>query len=170
MNRKIIPIRNYFVVFGLFVLLILLTYYLIAWYETKQNYQTNDFFDKFLSVITVRELDNYLTDNPDIIIYLTNSYDKTNDIFETEFKQYITENNLKKEFIYIDNRKNKDYSDIEEYLSEDLKNKNIGINDRTNLLIIRDGKITDILHKNNKKINMVDVKIFLKNNGVIAND
>ncbi|MDD3392871.1 MAG: hypothetical protein PHE54_04955 [Bacilli bacterium] len=166
MQRKVIPIKNYLMVVLLFCLLIGLIYYLIVWYRVTDDY-TKSLNNPFLATINVNELENYIIDNPDIIIYLADSYDNDIDFFEESFKNYIISNDLKKEFIYIDSRKIDDYSALDEYLSDDLKTKKIGIVNKNNILIVKDGKIVDILYKNSQTINISDVEIFLENNGVL---
>jgi len=166
MNKRIVPLKNYLILILLFIGLIFVTYYLIDWYNEARKYSSNSLLNDFFYTVKLDEVDSYLVDNPNTVIYLADSYDHNNDDFEEDFKQYVIENNIKKEIIFIDNHNNKGYATLEQHLSEHLKNENIGIVNDNNILVVKDGKITDILYKNNDNIKLTDVVNFLSVNGV----
>lgn len=139
--RKI-PMKNYIMLFFVTIFSILIVAYLVNLYHSKQDYN-NDVNHRmsFLKEIYADDFEDYLTENPEGIIYISNSEDNTlksiekslkNDIIKREYTQDIVYINSKKLGINFGDTLNKYYSDtvkLTEY-------SNI-----PNVLIIRDGLI-----------------------------
>lgn len=97
--KKTIPTKNYIIVFILSICTLLLTFYLMNVYNNSENTH-----QKTLSISEVREneLKSYITENNEVIIYMSSSNNNQIETFEKNLNNYILDNNLKNEFVYLD--------------------------------------------------------------------
>ena len=61
----------------------------------------NSIVDKYLTEIKYEEIQTYIAEQPEAIIYVSNSSDEKSIDFEHEFKKVIKNYNLENEIIYI---------------------------------------------------------------------
>ena len=117
---KEIPKKNYYILVVLLAVTVLLTLSLSSIYMNKEKLVSN--FYEYSNKITPEEFDEFMTENSDVIIYISDKYDLTHETFERNFENKIDELNLKHNLIYIDK------NDIdEEFLNELKKTYNINI-------------------------------------------
>ena len=69
-------------------------------YLNKEKLTSN--FYEYTNKITPEEFDQFMTENSDIIIYISDKYDLTHETFEKKFENKIEELNLNHNLIYID--------------------------------------------------------------------
>lgn len=172
MKKRIIPKKNYIIMFVITILVVVLTLYLSAWYKTiKEYYENNSVLTGVVNEIDEMSMPSYLLDNPNIVIYLASSNDSSIKSFEKKMKKYIKDNDLKNEIIYFDTTglENNQINNIFiGYASSTLKNlRNISV---PNMLYFENGEIVDILYFKKKTIIKNDVISFLERNNVIIND
>lgn len=158
--EKKIPIKNYFIVVLLIILTVSLTFYLMMTYNNKDNKSLS-----FVSQVKENELDSYITERQEVIIYMSSSNNKDTKGFENELKKYTEDKNLKDLYVYLDlndvssNFYNEFYV---KYLNESYTGT-FEIKEPT-IVIIRNGKIDSYLNN----INDVDqVKEFFEKNEVL---
>lgn len=164
--RKI-STKNYVIYTIIVLITIAVVIFLSKWYEIKKDGQTTHRMNS-IAEIKETDLDNYLVENPSIIIYLSNSNKEELKDFESEFNKYILKNNLNKKMIYID------LNGVSENFDKKLKNKlgidssssylNVNFSEDENIIIIEDSQLVSILYNTGKNINMDDVKVFLRGN------
>lgn len=168
---RTIPKKNYVILGILTVVTILAVLYICKWYKASQKYSfENSVMKNLVGEIKETEFDNYILENPDIVIYLAGEQTEATKKFEKNLENYISKQNLKSNFIYLN------YNEMSEkflsklkkiYFSKQMKNISISY---PNLLIVEDGIIIDILYQNqNTKRDIKDVKLFLQKNGVLDN-
>lgn len=176
---KKIPRKNYIIVGIISVLTVVLVGYFAFWYkETKEYVENNSIMTGYLSEIgedqLIDNLSNYILDNPNAVLYVSNGNDLSLKDFEKEFKMYINDNNIKQTFVYIDLNKVKNKKIVDEFkdnfLSTKLNFYDIELDRQPNLFVFEDGKIQSALYYTRHLINMDDVKLFLRNEGVVEND
>ena len=138
-KEKEIPLKNYILLSIVLILTIVVVIYFFLWKNTyeKSKLQT-PILDDYLLVINYNELNNYLVENKDAIIYVSKLNDESIRLFENKFKNIINKNNLNNKILYLD-------------LTEELKENNIvkEINKKygkemtevPTIVIIKDGKI-----------------------------
>ncbi len=144
-NKKI---RNFIIVI---ILLVLFTISLILVLKEKHN----SILLEIMPEIKYEELDNYLFDNNESIIYIgNNDIDKK---FEKELKEYIINNNINIIYMYVNNKSINN-------LKNDYSINNIYV---PNIIIFKDKKIKDILYTNKSNLKLENVISFFKNNEVI---
>ena len=112
-KEKEIPLKNYILLSIVLILTIVVVIYFFLWKNTyeKSKLQT-PILDDYLLVINYNELNNYLVENKDAIIYVSKLNDESIRLFENKFKNIINKNNLNNKILYLD-------------LTEELKENNI---------------------------------------------
>ncbi len=142
-NTKQVPFKNYIYLFCILLGSILLLFYIYTWYETyNENKLYTSIMNKYLTVINYNELDNYITETPNAILYVSVLGDKKINRFEEQFKNNISNSNLRNNILYLD---------ITNEEKEDaMKKLNIDTN-LPYLVVYTNGKITDTysIEKNN---------------------
>lgn len=169
MQKRDIPLKNYIILLMIFLFTILLVFYLASWYNTsKEYYKNNSILSEYLSELKSDEIDSYLIDNPNVVIYYASAKDETIKSFEKEFKKLIEDNEIKDDIIYVDSSKEENANFVSKLNS--IYNNRIDNLIIPNLICIKEGKISRILYSNDTKINKRDARNFLIKCEVITND
>ena len=155
---KKIPLKNYLIVLILSVATVFLTFYF------ANNYKKNKIVQKinFLSEIKQNELNSYISERSDVIIFMT--YIDNDDLIKN-LKKYLKENELKSEFVYIDLNEvnNNFYNEFYVNYVNEASNKSFEIKNST-LVFIENGTINSYI--NNIKY-IEQVKNFFESNELI---
>ena len=164
-KEKEIPLKNYILLSIVLILTIVVVIYFFLWKNTyeKSKLQT-PILDDYLLVINYNELNNYLVENKDAIIYVLKLNDESIRLFENKFKNIINKNNLNNKILYLD-------------LTEELKENNIvkEINKKygkemtevPTIVIIKDGKISSSYNIKENKYNIKLLEKYLEKEDVI---
>ena len=164
-KEKEIPLKNYILLSIVLILTIVVVIYFFLWKNTyeKSKLQT-PIIDDYLLVINYNELNNYLVENKDAIIYVSKLNDESIRLFENKFKNIINKNNLNNKILYLD-------------LTEELKENNIvkEINKKygkemtevPTIVIIKDGKISSSYNIKENKYNIKLLEKYLEKEDVI---
>lgn len=171
-KERNIPTKNYYLLGLVTILTVLILCYLVNWYQARQKYElTNSSVVEIISEVKKEELPNYLLDNPNAVVYFTSFQDEDIKSFEKEFKKYILKYELASEIVVVDTDKiesNAFYTSFaNQYFTSDLKNKNINLNYLPNMIVVKEGKVSDVLITYDTDITMNEVTHFLKKNGVV---
>lgn len=97
--RKI-PNKNYIFLILLLVVTVFFTFFLSNLYISKNKLVSS--FYEYSNKISADEFEQYMIENPDAIIYISDKYDLTNETFEEKFKEKIDKLNLKDKLVFID--------------------------------------------------------------------
>lgn len=153
--RKV-PLKNYIILVVVFILVFLLTIALANLYNNQGKKIETNFFE-FYNKIDMRDFNQYIIENPDAIIYISDRYDKSTSKFESKLKKYIQKNNLYDYVICID-KNNIDNSDKIKILDQKIDFSSFPI-----VIVVNDGKIVNISYVdiNNFDISrIIDYKVF----------
>ena len=164
-KEKEIPLKNYILLSIVLILTIVVVIYFFLWKNTyEKNKLQTPILDDYLLVINYNELNNYLVDNKDAIIYVSKLNDESIRLFENKFKNIINKNNLNNKILYLD-------------LTEELKENNIvkEINKKygkemtevPTIVIIKDGKISSSYNIKENKYNIKLLEKYLEKEDVI---
>lgn len=157
---KKIPLKNYFIVGFLIIFTIFLTFYLMKKYDSVKVKEIN-----FVSEVKENELDSYITERQEVIIYMASSNNKGLDTFNKDLKKYTEDKNLKDLYVYLDlkNVSSNFYNKFNIKYLKEADNSVFNIKEPT-FVIIRNGKMDSYLNN----INSIEqVKEFFKNNEVL---
>lgn len=144
-NGKEIPLKNY-IILGLVILLTLgLVYYFYLWYITYEESKLNEtIMDRYLEVINYNELNDYIVENRNAMIYTSVLEDNNIRKFEIKFKNIVVKNALKDKILYMD------MTDIfkDKIKYTELRNSyqinNYNITNVPCILVFKDAKLVDI--------------------------
>lgn len=164
-KEKEIPLKNYILLSIVLILTIVVVIYFFLWKNTYEKSKLQiPILDDYLLVINYNELNNYLVENKDAIIYVSKLNDESIRLFENKFKNIINKNNLNNKILYLD-------------LTEELKENNIvkEINKKygkemtevPTIVIIKDGKISSSYNIKENKYNIKLLEKYLEKEDVI---
>ena len=98
-----IPMKNYVYLFIILLGSIVFLIYIYTWYETYKESKLNvSIMNNYLTVINYNELDNYIMENKDAVLYVSVLGDEQIQKFEEKFKNSVLNNNLKEKILYLD--------------------------------------------------------------------
>lgn len=140
---RVVPVKNYVILFGVMIGSFLLLYYFYKWFDTYEESKLNmRILDSYMQVINHNEIDDYVTENPDTVIYVSILQDKEIREFEKLVKQKYRDKLIEKEILYLD------MTNVSEKDMVMLKNKyyynNLSIGDMPCLLVFNDGIVNAI--------------------------
>ena len=118
-QMKEIPLKNYVYLFIILIASIFMIFYLYRWYETYRESKLNvSIMTDYLTVINYNELEDYIIENKNAVIYVSVLGNEDINKFENSFKNTIVDNNLKKSMLYLDVT-NEDINTVKEKLKID---------------------------------------------------
>lgn len=132
---KEVPKKNYIYLALIILGSLLLLTYIYSWYKTYQeNKLYTTIMNNYLTVINYNELDDYIVENKNAILYVSILGDKDINRFEEQFKNSLLDSNLRNNVLYLN-------------ITDDIKieaiNK-LGINENFPYLVVyTNGKVTD---------------------------
>ena len=164
-NGREIPLKNY-IILGLVVLLTLgLVYYFYLWYITYEESKLNEtIMDRDLEVINYNELNDYIVENRNAMIYTSVLEDNNIRKFEIKFKNIVVKNALKDKILYMD------MTDIfkDKIKYTELRNSyqinNYNITNVPCILVFKDAKLVDIYSIKDNNYNTDNVLNYIIDN------
>lgn len=164
--RKI-PKKNYIFLSILSVVTILFSVYVMNWYKTSKEYSAEEsLMTDFLGEVKESEIENYILENPEVVIYVASEQNENIKKFEKKLKEYLIKEDLKSHFIYLNcNNLSSDFITTfqKKYFNGALKKVYFPY---PNLWLVDDGEVVDVLYRINQELDIKDVDQFLKKNGV----
>ena len=153
-----VPKKNYVIVIIITLATCLTLLYFVRWYDLRFNeLSPASIISDSITEVSFSEIDNYLLENPYVLLYINNSKNADSQEFEKDFVKYIKKYELNSKIIYVDIAKLND-EDLQKLNDKWLINSDIFV---PNLLLIENGVTKDQLYYVNTKINIEDVKAFL---------
>lgn len=155
---KKVPVSNYIKSLILIIITVVLTIFLANNYKARKEYESNiNITMSFLTTVDASNIEEYLIENHDVIMYLSNSSDESLKEYEETLKKLIIKKELEKDIIYFDTKDlDEEYLKnlFQSYTSDNLENINII---EPNLLIFDNGKINKILYKDKQILRATDI-------------
>lgn len=169
MEKRKVPVKNYLLFALLTVVTVMIVFYLGKWYRTTNDLKSEkSLILSVISEVKLGELDNYLLENPNGLLFISSGSDQTVKSYEEELKAIITEYDLRDEILYLDQdslkteKKQDDF--VKKYFYEDMKNVRF---ETPNLLLFQNGKVVALLKIGNTTLAKEETMKFLKEHGVI---
>lgn len=164
-----VKFRNYVILAVIVCLTVLAVLFLRNIYLKQKDYEntTNNRID-ILYEIKEDDLQSYLVENSEVMIYISNASNETIADFEKQFKNYIADEEVSKEIVYLnlDKVSSTFYKELtEKYFNKDLSSEIV--QNQANLLSVKGGKVDSILYHQEASIDIEDVKRFLRVNNVV---
>ena len=131
-----IPKKNYFILVVLLVVTVLITLVLSNLYLNQEKAVSS--FYEYSNKLSSKEFEQFITENSDAIVYISDKYDLDNEFFEKKLKNKIDDLGLKKNLIFIDK------NNVNKKFIKKMKKEygiNIKIEESPILLVIIDDKV-----------------------------
>lgn len=156
-KTKKIPVKNYIYLSIIVIASIFIIFYLYRWYDTYRESKLNiSIMNNYLSVINYNELDDYIIENKNAIIYVSKLGDEKINKFEKSFKNMVVENDLRNSMLYLDVT-NDNFDVVKEKLQ---------INTSLPCIVVyTNGKITDVYSITNNNYDMKKLNKYLNRIG-----
>ena len=159
--KKKIPTKNYIYLTLIIIITISITYYLYLWLVAYKEIESQSILEDYLQVINYSDIDNYVVENNDSFIYITNN-DNDYGKFENELSSLIKEYNLFDDILYLD-------------VSDNIKNGTFTINNFTFkqypiFVLYDDGNIISVYDIKANSFDIEKIEMYLESVGVIEND
>ena len=159
-KKKDIPKKNYFILGIILIISCILVYYINAWYSLYQyEKRGNSPITTYIEIINYNEVENYIAENSDAIIYVSKSNNLKIRKFEEDNEKLFKKLELNYNILYMDAKDvNKDlkikynvneYPTILFFKNKRLVNKyvleldNINYNDIKNIIDYSNGENND---------------------------
>lgn len=111
-----IPKKNYIIVILLFTFTVAITLIFSSIYTNKKEESVSNFYES-TKKINYQDVENYLLDNPESIIYITDKNNKKYTKVEKKLESRLEKLKLKDSFVIIE------YTELENGLNKYLKDK-----------------------------------------------
>ena len=156
-KTKKIPVKNYIYLSIIVIASIFIIFYLYRWYDTYRESKLNiSIMNNYLSVINYNELDDYIIENKNAIIYVSKLGDEKINKFEKSIKNMVVENDLRNSMLYLDVT-NDNFDVVKEKLQ---------INTSLPCIVVyTNGKITDVYSITNNNYDMKKLNKYLNRIG-----
>ena len=108
--RKV-PVKNYVILGVVIVVTMLILYYFYLWVDVYKDSKINiPIMDKYMTVINYNELEDYVVENPNTIVYVSVLENENIREFEKKFKNKYKIKAVNRDLLYMN-------------ITEDIKNK-----------------------------------------------
>lgn len=167
-KERRIPMKNYILLAVVLIITIIFVIYLYMWYGTYEETRlTSPIMGKYMQVINYNELNDYLVENKDTVIYSSVLGDKEIRNFEVKLKKLITDNSLKGSILYLNLTEEIKDKEINKELKEKYKINGKNITNSPSIMIFREGNLTSIYNIKEDNYNIKKIKEYLEYQGVI---
>jgi len=161
---RVIPKKNYIILGVVFIVTIFILYYFYMWFDAYKETKINmPILDKYMEVINYNELEDYLIENPNTLIYVSVLEDNEIREFEKKFKNSLRSNKIDRDILYLDIT-----SDI---MDRDKKNdmeskytfNSYSIISVPSILVIENGMLKNIYSIKDNDYDFDKVELFINN-------
>ena len=165
MLMKNVKPKSYFVLGLIIVATIIVSFYLFSWYKHyNDNKLSNSVISDTLMEVKYDDLDSVLRERDFLIVYMCTTSEKMCRSFEAKFKDYVANNNLNDDIVYLSLGFKNDENDYSVKIYDRYKGINLvkKINKYPTLLVFKSGEIIDILSSSDKVLSLSQIDDFLK--------
>lgn len=167
-KEKNIPLKNYIILAVVLILSIILVIYFYMWYNAYEESKLNTMImDKYLQVINYNELNNYLVENKDAVIYSSVLEDQKIRHFEKKFKNIIIKNSLNNDILYLDLTEELKDKNITKDIKETYNINNQDIANTPSIMIFKDGNLYSIYNIKDNNYNINNLVDYLEEEDII---
>lgn len=161
-NRKI-PLKNYIYLLLIILFSIAILYYLYLWFvEYSKEQQKNPIMNNVMQVINDNELNTYLVENKDAIIFASILNNSDIRKYERKLEKLINDKNIANTILYMDLTNNSKAKDQNKMFNTSF--------DLPAFLVYEDSQLVEIYEIPNDNYDIDKTEEFLTRYEVIKND
>lgn len=166
MERKI-PLKNYILLAVTLIITIVLVIYFYMWKKTYEENKINSVvMDKYIQEINYNELNDYLIENKNTVIYSSVVGNTKTKKFEEKLGKLIEDNSLSNSIIYLNLTDELKDKNIKKEILENYKELNNNIKDPS-IIIFSNNKITSIYNIKDNNYDIDNLKKYLEKEEII---
>jgi len=167
---KKIPIKNYVILGVVVVVTLFILYYFYMWVDVYKESKINiPILDKYMTVINYNELDNYVVENPNTIVYVSVLEDEEIREFEKKLKDKYKSNQIDNEVLYMNITNDIENKDIKKDMISKYSLNDLDITDVPCVLVFNEGILKSIYNVSDNAYD-VDRFVIYINNVVLESD
>lgn len=165
-KEREIAFKNYIILALVLIITIIGVIYIFMWYSSKEKSKLElPILDDYIMSINYNELNDYIVENKDAVIYTSVLNDVNIRLFENKFKNVIVKNNLNSSILYLD-------------LTNEIKDNNVLLKmekkygtkiEVPSVMVFRDGVLTDVYNIKEDNYNIKKLEKYLEKE-VVIND
>lgn len=157
-----VSFKNYIYLLLIIIASLFVMYYIYLWYDTyKKDSLNKDVLGEYLNVINYNEVNSYVFENRNAVIYVSKIGDEDIFKFEKKFKNIIVDNNLRDKVLYLV----VDDSSYNTIINEYDVDGNLPF-----IVVYTDGEVTSVYNISKYKYNTSKIVKYLNRIGVIDNE
>lgn len=157
-----VSFKNYIYLLLIIIASLFVMYYIYLWYDTyKKDSLNKDVLGEYLNVINYNEVNSYVFENRNAVIYVSKIGDEDIFKFEKKFKNIIVDNNLRDKVLYLV----VDDSSYNTIVNEYDVDGNLPF-----IVVYTDGEVTSVYNISKYKYNTSKIVKYLNRIGVIDNE
>ena len=104
---RVIPKKNYIILGIVIIVTLCLLYYFYMWFDAYNETRLNKpILNKYMEIINYNEIDNYIVENPNTVIYVSVLENESIRNFEKKVKNSFRDNDIDIEILYLDMTEN----------------------------------------------------------------
>ena len=165
-KEREIAFKNYIILALVLIITIIGVIYIFMWYSSKEKSKLElPILDDYIMPINYNELNDYIIENKDAVIYTSVLNDVNIRLFENKFKNVIIKNNLNSSILYLD-------------LTNEIKDNNVLLKmekkygtkiEVPSLMVFKDGILIDVYNIKEDNYNIKKLEKYLEKE-VVIND
>ena len=161
--RKI-KTKNYIILGIIILVTLLILYYFYIWVDAYKESKMNiPIMDKYMEVINYNELDNYIVENPNSIIYVSVLENEKIRNFEKEFKNKYKNHQVNDGLLYMNITDEVNNKNTLDDMVESHSLNSLNITDVPCVLVFNDGELRSIYSVEDNDYNIDRFLIYVNN-------
>jgi len=161
--RKV-PFKNYVILGVVIVVTIFILNYFYMWVDVYKESKINiPIIDKYLTVINYNELEDYLVENPNTIVYVSVLENDTIREFEKKLKIKYKNNEIDNDLLYMNITDDIDKSNIRNEMNNKYSLNNLSMTNVPVVLVFKDGLLKSIYSISENNYDVDRAMIYINN-------
>lgn len=159
-NLRVIPKGNYAKISTIFIITIIIVIAAFVSYRMHINYVNNiPVIRGTLSEIEEKDLNNYIMEHSDFLLYIGVANDENCRSLESDLKKVLKDRNLL-DTIYLNISTVSDKGEFYNVFNSNYSD-NVKLNNYPAFVIFSDSKVVDLVQRKNNKLNIGDIESLL---------
>ena len=168
-EKRIVPLKNYVILGIIIVVTLLLLHYFYMWFDAYNETKLNrPILDKYMEVINYNELDNYLIENPNTIIYVSVLEDSEIRNFEKKLKELFKNGEIQSDILYLDITEDIKNTKIKNEIRNKYSINSVSILDVPAIMVVDNGEVKSINTISSVNYDLDRIKALI--NGVVFSE
>ena len=156
--------KNYIILGVVVLVTMLILYYFYMWVDVYKESKINiPIMDKYMNVINYNELDNYIVENPDTIVYVSVLEDENIREFEKKFKIKYKNNQINNELLYMNITDDIKNNDLKSEMISKYSVNSLNITDVPLIMVFENGILNSIYSISDNEYDIDKLVVYINN-------